>query len=434
MYSEKIESGQVAKAGVVTANGAIRFRVIGLGVLAVVICYMDRMNISVAIIPMAEQFGWDKTTSGFILSSFYFGYVGTQILGGWLADRFGGKVVLGVGVLVWSLFTVLTAPAAYFGILVLVIARVLMGLGEGVTYPAVYSLFARWSPPNERSRSISLALSAMHIGTIAALMLTPPLIVALGWESAFYLFGILGIVWWIAWNILVSSTPEEHPRVSSAELALIHAGSPPTDDHRVPVRAMLRHPAVWAIIVAFFCTNWTAYVLLAWLPTYVVEALGVDLASVGFFAVGPLIFGAIGYISAGWVADLMLQRGVSRIAVRKIMNSIGFGSKAVILISLGFVSSAPLAIALLCGAMFFGATAMAGCGTSPLDIAPRASGTLFGIANTLGSIPGFVAVTVSGMILDATGSWAMVFNVAAGFAVIGMITYVMFASAERIFD
>lgn len=395
---------------------------------------MDRTNISVAIIPMAEQFDWDKTTSGFILSSFYFGYVGTQILGGWLADRYGGKAVLGVGVLLWSLFTILSAPAAYFGITALVVARVLMGLGEGVTFPSVYSLFARWSPPGERARAVSLALSGVPLGSVVALLVTPPLIVAFGWEAVFYSFGVIGIVWWVAWHFLVVSTPEEDPRVSPAELATIHAGAPPVDDVRAPIRAMLSHPAVWAIIIAFFCSNWTAYVMIAWLPTYVYQALGVDLASVGFFAVGPSILGAIGYNAAGWIADRMLKRGVRLIIVRKIMNSVGFGTAAVVLSSIGFVSSAPLAIGLLCVSSFFGAMAMAGCGTSPLDIAPRYAGTLMGISNTIATIPGVVAVTASGMILDATGSWATVFLVAAGFSLIGLISFAVLASGERIFE
>ena len=435
MSSETAGPGQVSETGSNAAQSFVRYRVIGLGFLAVVICYMDRTNMSVTIIPMAEQFGWNETTKGFVLSSFFFGYTGTQILGGWLADRFGGKRVLGAGVLLWSLFTVLTVPAAYSGIVVLIAARVAMGLGEGVTFPSVYSLFGRWTPPEEKSRAISLALSGTSFGSVAALLLTPPLIVAYGWEAAFYVFGLFGVVWWVAWHFLTSSSPEEHSGVSPGELALIRAGAEPeTENLKVPIRAMLSHPAVWAIIIAYFCFNWSAFVMSAWLPTYVYEALGVDLAAVGLFAVAPAILGVIGMNAGGWTADWMLKRGYSVIAVRKTMNSVGFGINAAVLFAIGFVTSTPLAIAVFSIGAFFGGMAMAGCATNPLDIAPRYAGTLLGISNTIATIPGIVGVALSGAILDATGSWTLVFGIAGAFSVIGLIAFAALASGEVIFD
>ena len=117
--------------------------------MATFICYIDRVNISVAIIPMAEEFGWDRGTQGLVMSSFFAGYLLTQVAGGWLADRFGGKTVLGFGVLFWSAFTIITPPAAFAGLTFLLISRVGMGLGEAVTFPSIYSLFSRWLPITE---------------------------------------------------------------------------------------------------------------------------------------------------------------------------------------------------------------------------------------------------------------------------------------------
>ena len=107
---------------------------------AVFVCYIDRVNISVAILPMAEEFGWDASTQGAILSSFFFGYLLMQLGGGWLADRFGGKLILALGVLIWSIFTIITPPAALFGLSILIVARIGMGLGEAVTFPSIYSI------------------------------------------------------------------------------------------------------------------------------------------------------------------------------------------------------------------------------------------------------------------------------------------------------
>ena len=133
-----------------------RYSLVFLSFCAVFVCYIDRVNISVAIIPMAEEYGWSAATQGIILSCFYFGYMVTQFLGGALADRFGGKVVLAIGVIWWSVFTILTPPAAALGLAVLVMARVLMGMGEGVTFPSIYSLYGKWVPTAERARSMAL--------------------------------------------------------------------------------------------------------------------------------------------------------------------------------------------------------------------------------------------------------------------------------------
>ena len=130
-----------------------RYTVVGMCFAATFVCYIDRVNISVAIIPMADELGWSLTTQGFVLSSFYIGYLLMQIGGGVLSDRYGGKVVLGLGVLIWSLFTILTPPAAFAGLALLIVMRIGMGLGEAVTFPSIYSLYSRWVPLQERAPS-----------------------------------------------------------------------------------------------------------------------------------------------------------------------------------------------------------------------------------------------------------------------------------------
>ena len=141
-----------------------RFKVIILTVAAVFICYIDRVVISLAIIPMSEEAGWNETQKGIILGSFYIGYMVTQIYGGVLSDRIGAKIVLGTGLVVWSLFTLITPLAFFGGMVALVIARVGMGLGEGITFPAWHSLYARWIPFSERARSVAVTnLSLIHI-------------------------------------------------------------------------------------------------------------------------------------------------------------------------------------------------------------------------------------------------------------------------------
>lgn len=203
-----------------------RYSVITMCFFATFVCYIDRVNISVAIIPMAKDFGWDVETQGYILSSFYLGYLCMQIGGGRLADKFGGKLILGVGVLIWSLFTIITPWAALGGLFVLYLARIGMGLGEAVTFPSVYSLITRWFPNDEKAKAVALNASGIPLGTVFALIVTPIIVSTLSWQWAFYLFGLVGVIWFIAWQILVTNMPADHPHISKAELEYITANAP----------------------------------------------------------------------------------------------------------------------------------------------------------------------------------------------------------------
>jgi MFS transporter, ACS family, solute carrier family 17 (sodium-dependent inorganic phosphate cotransporter), other len=412
-----------------------RYTTVGLCFCATFICYIDRVNISVAIIPMAEQFGWDQTIRGFVLSSFFIGYMATQVLGGWLSDRFGGKVVLGAGVLLWSVFTLITPPAAMLGLTMLILARIGMGLGEGVAFPSIYTLFARWVPAAERTRAIGLNFSGVPLGTVAALMLTPVIVTWLGWEWAFYLFGILGFVWYVFWHTRVSRSPETHPTISRQELDYIQAdlGAPP-EAVRIPWRLLLSKAPIWAIIINHFCVNWGNYVILSWLPTYVVMALGVDMAVVGLYTVIPFLASFVCINLGGWLADRLLQTSLSVTAVRKIMQTIGCAGPALFLVLISTVSSAEGAIALMACVMGLAAFAMGGFGVNHLDVAPRYAGVLMGISNTAGTLPGIVGVVATGFILDITGSWAIVFGTAAAVYLIGLAVWLVFATGKRIID
>jgi ACS family sodium-dependent inorganic phosphate cotransporter len=412
-----------------------RFTVVGLCVCAVFICYIDRVNISVAIIPMAKRFGWQPETQGLVLSSFFIGYLLTQIVGGRLADRYGGKIVLGFGVLAWSLFTILTPPAAALGLGALLACRVAMGIGEAVTFPSFYSLYSRWVPLRERSRAIALSNSGIPLGTVSALLVTPFLVDHFGWQWAFYSFGLVGLLWYLVWARKVISDPARDPGISAEELRHIQAGtltSAPTPPP--PFRQLLARGPVWAIIVCHFCNNWSLYVLLSWLPTFVTDGLHVDFASVGLFTMLPHLSSLIALNVAGTVADRLIQRGVDVTLVRKTMQTLGFGGIATALLIVGHVQSAYAAIAIMCAGNFVGAFVTGGFAVNHMDVAPRYAGTLMGITNTAGTIPGIIGVYITGLILQATHSWALVFDVTAGVTLFGLVFYLIFGSGKRIFD
>ncbi|MEO8724247.1 MAG: MFS transporter, partial [Sphingobium sp.] len=240
-----------------------RATVLVLCFLATFVCFLDRVNMSVAVIAMQKEFGWSEATKGLVLASFFVGYLIFQVPSGRLASRFGGRYVMAAAIIWWSLFTILTPLAAMVSLPLLLLVRVGMGLGEAATFPAAYNLGARWFPPTERSRFVGVLLSGIPIGTLFALTTTGAIVDSWSWHSVFYLFGSIGIVLALVWLVLIRNSPAEHPGVSAAERDLLQQGGAVAHGTRVtPWRKLLSQPAVWALIVNHFCCNWILYVLL----------------------------------------------------------------------------------------------------------------------------------------------------------------------------
>ena len=429
-----MEPAQAAVAAAPVRGWRRRYTLVLLCFCATFICYIDRTNISVAVIPMAKQFGWDPERQGTVLSAFFVGYLLTQILGGRLADRFGGKLVLGCGVILWSLFTMITPLAASLGFAALLLARVGLGLGEGVTFPSVYSMIGRWVPPAERARAISLNASGVPLGAVFALVVTPIIVERMGWPWAFYLFGVLGLIWAVPWALKVTSSPGDDRSLGAVELAEIRVNDDGRRTESPPWRELLSKPAVWAVIVAHFCNNWSLYVLLAWLPTFVNQGLGVAFGSVGYFTIIPNIAGFLFLNVAGTVSDRLIKGGMDTTKVRKLLQTFSFAGIAGALLIVGHVKSAGLAIAIMTIGNCIGAFASGGFSVNPVDIAPKHAGTIMGLSNTFATIPGIVGVYVSGLILASTNSWVVVFSTAAMVTLFGMVFYLIFGSCKRIFE
>ena len=412
-----------------------RVHVVFLTFAAVFICYIDRVNISVAIIPMAEEYNWGLQTQGMILSSFAVGYILLQVIGGRLADRYGGKIILGIGVLVWSLFTILAPPAAALGITLLIMTRILMGMGEAVTFPSFYSLYGKWIPLNERARAVGFANSAIPLGTAFALIISPIIIQRLGWEWVFYIFGFMGFIWYAFWHRMVTSDPGTHPKITAEELSHIQQGIEADEQaSEISWTHFLKYKAVWAIAVAHFCNNWTLYVLLSWAPTFINKGLGVELASVGLLAMIPQAASFVSINLAGNLADRLITSGMPVLRVRKLMQTVGFGGLAVCLLLVTSAETVTGAIAIMALGSALGAGSTGGFAVNHMDIAPKHAGTLMGITNTAGTIPGIVGVFLSGMILELTGSWALVFGTAAVISLVGLVVFLRYAQADKLFD
>ncbi|GBG65119.1 hypothetical protein CBR_g49482 [Chara braunii] len=413
-----------------------RWTIVGLCFSAFLLCNMDRVNMSIAILPMAEEYGWDSTIMGLVQSSFFWGYLLTQIAGGILADKVGGKWVLGFGVIWWSLATVSTPFAAMLGLPALLFARVCMGIGEGVAMPAMNNLLSHWVPVDERSRSLALVYSGMYLGSVTGLAFSPGLIHNYGWPSVFYSFGSLGTIWYLAWSNQAYSTPADDPTLSASEREFIlqkNATNTMQLPEKIPWKALLSKPAVWAIIVCHFCHNWGTFILLTWMPTYYNQVLGFNLRDSSLYCVLPWLTMALCANFGGWIADTMVKRGCTVTFVRKFMQTIGFAGPAFFLSRVGGCDSPTAAVLCMMASQGLDAFSQSGLYCNHQDIGPRYAGFLLGLSNTAGVLAGVVGTVTTGYILQH-GSWGDVFEVAVGLYLVGIVVWNAFATGERIFD
>jgi ACS family sodium-dependent inorganic phosphate cotransporter len=422
-----------------TSRWPRRYTIAALFFFGTVLCYLDRVSIAVAIIPLATHEGYDSAAQGLILSAFFWGYLFPQLAGGWLADRFGGKRVLGFGVAVWSVATFITPGAARTSFTVLVAVRILLGLGEGVNFPAIHSLTARWMPPRERARTLALNFSGMYLGTVVALILSPLIIAMFGWPALFYLSGAAGVVWVALWSLKSADGPRDPLCWSVGQPgegddtgceAAHHAI--PTLPASIPWRAIACEPAVWAIVLAHFCSNFGFNILLLWLPTYLHHAFGVTVSRVGIYSLVPWVASFAVVNMGGWVADAMLIRRASVGLTRKLMQSIAFGVGALPLLAVPWASSPAAATALLTLSAAASGLGLSAYGVNHLDVGPECAGVLMGISNSIATIPGIVGVAIAGFIVQATGSFSAVFFMIAAVYAIGLAGYARWASGDRL--
>jgi len=409
-----------------------RYLMTGLLLLVNIFCYMDRTNIGIVI----GEFGYTQAMNGFILSAFFYGYIATQMLGGYGTQRIGAKATLLVGILVWTAGDVTTIAAATIPAF-LIACRVIMGLGEGVNYPCVHHFASVWFPKEEKSFLTSIVSSGMDLGTIFSFLVAPRIIKTLGWQYVFVVAGALNIFWAIAFFFLGSNDPESSKRISPEEKDIITAEKKHSvvDQHHAatPWKGLLTKPAFLAIYTSHFCMNYAWYVLLSWIPTYFKHELGINLKQNPILGALPYMCGFVGSIVAGRVSDFLIKKapfGMKPVHTRKLFNSLGQFLPGVFLFLVTSMKSTAGALVLLCLVMVFGRMVMCGYWVNMLDVAPDYAGQVMGISNTIATIPGILGNTITGVILDKTDSWFLVFAIAACINFIGGIVFLIFAQGE----
>lgn len=220
-----------------------------------------------------QDFDWNSKQKGFVLSSFFYGYITTQFIGGYLGFRFGGNKIFGLGIGMTALLTLITPLAAKYNFYVLLAVRIIEGIFEGVTFPCMTDVWSKYAPPLERSRMAGFAIAGNYVGTFTALPLSGLFAVYFGWESVFYIFGCVGLIWCTVWMMIVKRSPREDKRMNETERNYIiqSLGSERNSQPKfseVPWKAIFTSAPVWAINCSHFSESWGFFTLLTELPSF----------------------------------------------------------------------------------------------------------------------------------------------------------------------
>lgn len=405
------------------------------------VCHNDR-PINRTFIPSAGEFDWDERTQGLILGAFFIGYVTTNVPGGRMAEKFGGKLIYGLGVFLTAVLTVISPFAAYGGLIPFLAVRVAEGFTEGVTFPAMHSMLAQRVPPLERSKFAAVVYAGSNFGTVISLPVSGwlcSLELWGGWPLAFYLFGGLGIVWYAFWFLFISDKPAEHPNIDPLERVHIEANVEKKDedsDPGVPWLSIFTSLPMWAITVTQCGQAWAFYTLLTELPTYMDKILHFDVQQDAFLSALPYLSSWLVGLGISSFADALLSRGlISPLASFKLWNTVASLGPSLSFIGAIWAQCDRMTVMMmLAGLGSLQGAVYAGNQMNHIALAPRYAGTLYGLTNAASNACGFLAPYVIGKLVqghETLDRWHTVFWLAAGINMATNCFYLIFASATE---
>src|SRR5437868_5185833 len=390
--------------------GNYRWVICGLLFFATTINYIDRQVLG--ILATDETFkhtiGWSEAQYGYVNTAFQAAYALGLLVVGNLMDRFGTRKGFSLAIVFWSVAAMchsLARSAFGFGT-----ARFALGLGEAGNFPAAIKTVAEWFPKKERALATGIFNSGSNIGAIVAPLVVPFIAINYGWQWAFIITGTLGFIWLVCW-LMVYRRPEEHPKLSPAELAYIQS-DPVEPMTKIPWAKLFPHRQTWAFAIGKFLTDPIWWVYLFWLPKFLNSNYGLNITQIGLPLVVIYVAADIGSIGGGWLSSSFIKRGWAVSRARKTamlicalaVVPVMFAARASHLwVAVAFVSLAAAAHQGWSANIF----------TMVSDMFPRrAVGSVVGIGGMAGSIGGMLIATTVGLILQYTGSYLPIFIIA----------------------
>jgi len=410
-----------------TRRSRVRLGLIFLLFIISAIAFLDRTNISIAGIAIRDEYGIDQVQLGWVFSAFLIGYALFQVPAGWLAARYGPRLVLTGALIWWGIFTAATAiipPQGSAALLLLALTRFSLGIGESVVYPAGNQFLSRWIPAQERGKANGWIFAGVGAGS----GITPPLITAIilagGWRASFYVCAVIGLVAAGIWFLVARDRPQDHASVNAAELAHIEAGlpsAPPVSRSPVPWRTILTNRNVWGLFISYFAFGYVIWIYFSWFFIYLAEARQLDIKASAVFAMLPFLCMTLGCLIGGVVNDRVAAR-YGLYWGRSGLSVIAFLLTGIFLICGAVADSASLAVAILAGGAGAIYLSQSSFWSVTVDIAGQHSGVVSGFMNMGCQIGGALTATLTPMIAAQFG-WTAAFVAGAAVVFVGMVAW-----------
>ncbi len=392
-------------------------RVLGLLCAMYFITYVDRVNVSTAAIEFSKDFHLTNTQVGLVFSAFAYPYLIFQVVGGWVGDRFGARRTLTLCSLVWAGATVLSGFAT--GLMSLLVARVLLGLGEGATFPTATRAMSHWTAANRRGFAQGITHAFSRVGSA----ITPPIVtwlmLASSWRGAFIVLGLLSMIWAGVWGWYFRDDPRDHAKITRQEIDVLPSFVAVKEAPAVPWKALIRR--MLPVTLVYFCYGWTLWLFLTWIPQYFLHNYHMNLKNSAVFASGVFFAGVLGDSLGGHVTDWLLMRTGSRTKARSYMVAVCNLAALASLLPILFIHDSTVAAIALSLGFFFAELTIGPMWAIPMDIAPKYSGTASGFMNMGSALAAILSPVAGGWIIDVTGNWDWPFIGSMGLMLVGAV-------------
>jgi MFS family permease len=383
------------------------------------VLFVDRVNLAAAAVVIQRDLGLTNIELGLAFAAFNYAYAPFQLVGGWLADRFGARRTLTVCGLVWSLTTM--ATAAVTGLVSLFAARFVLGMGEGATLPAATRALSNWTPRESRGLAVGITHASGRLGAGASAPIVAFLIVWFSWRVSFLAVGAVSACWAVLWWWYFYEDPREHPGITSAELAALPSADPARLIASGPVPWRRLIPRMIPLMIGYFCEGWTGWLYVTWMPSLFSKNYGMDLKKSSFFFAVTLLCSMLSEFLGGVTTDYLLRRtGSLRIARSGLVAACWILALASLIPAI-FVHELYIGVTAFTFALFFLGYSISPMWTATMDIAPDYAGSASALMNAAGAVAGIASPLIFGWILDRTGSWTAPFAISLGLLLFGAV-------------
>ncbi len=382
-----------------------------------VVSYLDRMVMTVALPYIAKDFNLSPVEVGGVISAFFFGYAIFQIPGGLLADKYGPRKVMSVGISWWTLFTVITGFMGSLSPMLLV--RALFGIGEGVFPASSWKMIANWFPTKERSTANGIMMSSNFFGPAIAPLFVVAIMSTWGWRAVFYSLLIPGVIMVYLLIKYATNSPQEDKSLSPEELAesmdVVPAGEQTVAAKKVSFSQILRSAIAWKCFCIWFFFDITFWGFMSWVPSYLVNERGYAMVKMGITASIPFFAGTLGLIIGGWLSDKFFpNKRPLFVAVANVLAGLA--------VYFTYHASPEMIMAIMTLAGFLVGIAFGAIWGLPMNVMPKEiMGAASGFINMAGQIAGFIAPLLLGFLIEKTGSYYLAFMVLTGAPVIAAV-------------